>query len=311
MDAMIETRGLRKEFGELVAVNDVSIRVKKGEVFGFLGPNGAGKSTTINMLITMLPITAGSGSVAGWDVAKDPAKVRASIGVIMQSNSLEPELTTQENLEYYGRLNHMDPAEIPDAVCEVLKVVGLAKKADELVKNLSGGMKRRLEIARSFLHRPGLIFMDEPTTGLDPQTKQAIWRYIRHLNRDQGLTIFLTTHYMEEADALCDRLAIIDHGSIIAEGTPAELKDMIGEGDIIDVAVDSGEEERFAAIVKGLGMTSRSTEGRLRLHTDRGEERIPDLMAACTGKVHIRSIALHEPTLEDVFIHFTGRSMRE
>ncbi|MDP7078683.1 MAG: ATP-binding cassette domain-containing protein [Candidatus Undinarchaeales archaeon] len=311
MDAMIETKGLRKEFGDLVAVNDVSITVKKGEVFGFLGPNGAGKSTTINMLITMLPITAGSGSVAGWDVAKDPDRIRASIGVIMQTNSLEPELTTRENLEYYGRLNHMGPADIPDAVCEVLNVVGLTNKADELVKNLSGGMKRRLEIARSFLHRPGLIFMDEPTTGLDPQTKQAIWRYIRHLNKDQGLTIFLTTHYMEEADALCDRLAIIDHGRIIAEGTPAELKDMIGEGDIIDISLDNEEDDRFAAIAKELGMTARSHEGRLRLHTDRGEERIPDLMAACAGKVHIRSIALHEPTLEDVFIHFTGRSMRE
>lgn len=211
-ETIISVNNLSKKFGDITAVDKISFEIYKGEIFGFLGPNGAGKSTTINILTTMLSPTEGDISIAGLSLRNNLSKIRAKIGVIPQNISLEPELTGYENLQFYGSLYHIPQNKLKEKIDEILHITGLYEKRNILVKNYSGGMKRRLEIGKSFLHDPEVIFMDEPTTGLDTQTKQAIWAYIRKINREQGITIFLTTHYLEEADALCDRVAIIDYG---------------------------------------------------------------------------------------------------
>lgn len=306
---IISVKNLHKEFGSFIAVKNIDFEVFEGEIFGFLGPNGAGKSTTINMLTTVLPLSSGSINIAGFDSIKQAQKVRGAIGVIPQNNSLEPELTAYENLEYYGRLYHMKQGDIKERIIELLKIVGLLEKKDILVKNYSGGMRRRLEIAKSFIHNPKIIFMDEPTTGLDAQTKQSIWDHIKRLNKENNVTIFITTHYLEEADALCDRIAIIDHGEIIALDTAENLKDMIGEGDMIDVTTDKPDE--FVKIVKKITKKIQKDKKRIRLFVDHGEKKIPQIMKLCEKKVKIESISFHEPTMEDVFFHFTGRSLRE
>ena len=226
--AIIEAKGLTRRFDGLVAVDHIDLDVEEGEIFGFLGPNGAGKTTTIKMLTTLLKPSEGEAKVCGYDVVKQPDLVRRSIGVVFQEPALDDQLTGRENLDFHARLYGLNKREREERIEEVLKLVGLADRADELVKNYSGGMRRRLEIARGFIHHPRILFLDEPTLGLDVQTRRAIWNYIMKLNKKEGITIFLTTHYLEEADRLSDRVAIIDNGKILAVDSPRKLKDMIG-----------------------------------------------------------------------------------
>ncbi len=221
---MIEVKNLTKKFNGFIAVDNISFKVKKGEIFGFLGPNGAGKTTTIKMLITLLRPSAGSINLNGSDVAKEKNEVRRSFGIVFQDQSLDDELTARENMEFHGVLYRVPKQIRRERIEQLLKFVELWERRDELVKKFSGGMKRRLEVARGLIHHPKILFLDEPTLGLDPQTRSHIWSHIKNLNEKEGMTIFFTTHYMEEAEKIAQRIAIIDHGKIIATGTPAELK---------------------------------------------------------------------------------------
>jgi ABC-2 type transport system ATP-binding protein len=225
---MISVRNLTKRFGDLAAVQDISFNVKKGEIFAFLGPNGAGKSTTIKMLTTLLAPSSGSVEIDGLDPAKHPNQVRERIGIVFQDPSLDTELTAYENMEFHGVLYHVPKRVRRERIASLLELFGLWDRRNHFVKNFSGGMRRRLEIARCLLHTPNVIFLDEPTLGLDPQTRHQLWSQVRRLNQDEQVTVFLTTHYMEEAERVADRIAIIDHGRIIAEGTAAELKSNTG-----------------------------------------------------------------------------------
>ena len=240
-DAAIFIQGLTKKFGELTAVDNVDLSIKKGELFGLLGANGAGKSTIIKMLTTMLTPTAGIARVWGHDVAKERNEVRSSIGVVFQDPAVDSMLTGRENLDFHGRMYGMDRALRKERIEEVLDLVDLSEKADVKMQDYSGGMQRRLEIARGLMHCPHVLFLDEPTLGLDPQTRRHIWQYIRNMNKKKSVTVILTTHYMEEADYLCDRVAIIDNGKIVALDTPENLKGMIGS-DTISLDIKSGEE---------------------------------------------------------------------
>jgi len=309
----IEAYKLTKRFGDLVAVNEIDLRVKEGEIFGFLGPNGAGKTTTIHMLTTLLRPTSGKAYVGGYDVTREAWKVRRIIGIVFQDPSLDIQLTAWENLDFHGRIYHMSKAEREKRIVEVLSMVDLEDRAHEVVRNFSSGMRRRLEIARSFMHHAKILFLDEPTLGLDPQTRRHIWEYIRRINRELGVTIMLTTHYMEEADQLSDRVAIIDHGRIVAEGTPKELKDSIG-GDVVRV-----ESDKPKLLLKGLRVTAGSmiynskVVGRdVVLSVKRAEEVLP-LIFETSQKfaVTVSKVTYKEPSLEDVFLHYTGREYRE
>ncbi len=306
---IIETYALTKEFNGLKAVDRVSFAVKKGEIFGFLGPNGAGKTTTINMLTTLLLPTSGTAKVNGYDILKEQDAVRRSIGIIPQEVVLENDLTAKENLQFHADIYNVSKKCASERIPELLRLVGLEKRIDDRVATYSGGMKRRLEIIKAFLHNPAIIFMDEPTQGLDPQTRRVIWDHIKYLNEEEGITIFLTTHNMEEADYLSDRVAIIDYGKILDLDAPANLKDKIGEGDVIDLRVDKKD-----AFVKEVGEYSPQVleDGTVRLRALRGEAALPMILKLSESLgLTISSIALREPTLEDVFIHYTGREIRE
>lgn len=221
---IIDVKNLTKKFGELTAVDDISFSVKEGEIFAFLGPNGAGKSTSIKMLTTLLDLTAGTVRLNNFDVVREPNETRKSFGIVFQDPSLDTELTAYENMEFHAVLYGQDKSLYKPRIEELLKLVDLWDRRDSLTKDFSGGMKRRLEIARGLLHHPKVLFLDEPTLGLDPQTRNHIWTYIQNLNQKEGLTVFFTTHYMEEADKNADRVAVIDHGKILTTGTPEELK---------------------------------------------------------------------------------------
>jgi len=308
----IRVEGLVKTFDGFTAVDRVSFAVAEGELFGLLGPNGAGKTTTINMLATLLRPTAGSAVVAGFDVARDRDAVRKSIGIVFQEPALDGRLTGRENLEFHTMMYGLGKAERRRRIDEVLALVELTDKAGVLVDKYSGGMKRRLEIARGLTHRPEVLFLDEPTLGLDAQTRRHIWDYVRKLNKESGVTIILTTHYMEEADFLCDRVAIMDHGAFAALDTPARLKDALG-GDVVSLELEGDA----AAFLEALGREawikrSKLREDVLSLTMERGERRIPDLvvMAGRHG-VAVSCVNLRKPSLEDVFLHFTGRTIRE
>jgi len=312
MENAIETNALTKHFGDLVAVDSIDLKVGRGELFGLLGPNGAGKTTTISMLSTILPETSGAGNVCGFDISKDQDRVRECIGIVFQDPSLDEELTGQENLDFHGRLYGM-PADLRKKRSdEVLKLVGLSERRNTLVKEYSGGMKRRLEIARGLMHHPKVLFLDEPTLGLDPQTRRSIWDYIKELNDRDDITIILTTHYMDEADYLCDRVAIIDKGKIIALDTPEDFKDKVG-GDIIKVKAN-GKKGNFKSCLKKFKSIKRVIfdNSELVLSVDRGETLIPKLVEeAKKCGAPIEAISLRKPTLEDVFLHYTGRGIRE
>lgn len=310
MATIVETNNLTKVYGgKFKAVDHISFEVEKGEIFGFLGPNGAGKTTTVQMLCTLTQITEGEAKIAGIDVKKQPDEVRKKIGLVPQDISVDDELTAKENLELHGKLYHMPKSLINERISELLKVVELTDWKNSLVKTFSGGMRRRLEIAEGLMHRPEILFLDEPTLGLDPSSRASIWEYVKKLN-EQGVTIFMTTHYMDEADKLCDRIAIIDFGKIVKVGTPNELKGMLG-GDIITVYTN--DSETFLNQVKKLEFVSEVSprEGGVRITVNNGETAIPKLFEEASRiGVSINNISLSRPTLDDVFIKFTGRSLR-
>jgi ABC-2 type transport system ATP-binding protein len=307
---MIEVKDLTKEFGSLVAVDAISFAVERGEVFGLLGPNGAGKTTTLSMLSTILKITSGTATVNGFDVAKHPSQVRRSIGIVFQEPSIDDRLTGRENLEMHANLYAVPGGEKEKRIEEVLKLVELEDRADSLMRTYSGGMRRRLEIARGLIHHPSVLFLDEPTLGLDPQTREHIWNYIMELSKRENITMVLTTHYMEEADKLCDRIAIVDYGKIIALDEPRRLKGGL-EGDIITVKTEMVKELSEKLNEMKLVKEMREQEGELKLTVKDGEKFIPRVVEiAATLGIHIESMSIHEPTLEDVFLHYTGREIR-
>jgi ABC-2 type transport system ATP-binding protein len=310
--AAIRTEGLVKRFGEITAVDGIDLEVAEGQLFGLLGPNGAGKTTTINILATLLKPTAGRAFIDGIDVVDDPSAVRKRIGIVFQDPSLDEELTGMENLRFHARLYKVPRAKRDPRIEELLALVELADRKDDRVKTYSGGMRRRLEIARGLIHDPRVLFLDEPTLGLDPQTRQHIWEYIQRLNREQNVTMVLTTHYMDEADSLCDRLAIIDRGRIVAQGSPGELKNEIG-GDLLYLSVNGAKQDALA-IVEGLDAVraAKETTDGIQLEVDRGEETIPVVLDAVRARgVGVKSISLQKPTLNDVFIKHTGRAIRD
>jgi ABC-2 type transport system ATP-binding protein len=304
--AIISVNNLSKRFKSLTAVDDISFSVSEGEVFGFLGPNGAGKTTTINILCTLLSPSVGAASIAGFDCVKQPDQVRSTIGLIFQDTTLDTGLTAYENLKFHAYLYNLDRKLAEKRIDEMLEVVELTARKRDLIKNFSGGMKRRLEIARGLLHYPRVLFLDEPTLGLDPQTRNTIWAFINTLRQREKITVFMTTHYMEEAEN-CGRIAIIDNGKIIAEGTPAKLKEMV-RGDIVRISTEN-DRKAVAEIKSIFDITARDENGGLFLETERGEEFIPKLIHALSMKT--RSVSLEKPTLNDVFLKLTGRTIRD
>jgi len=304
--AIISVQNLVKQFKTLNAVNGISFSVDEGEVFGFLGPNGAGKTTTINILCTLLSPTSGKAEIAGFDCAGSPDRVRSSIGLIFQDTTLDAGLTAYENLKFHAYLYNLDSKLAEKRIDEMLAVVALQGRKHDLIKNFSGGMKRRLEIARGLLHYPRVLFLDEPTIGLDPQTRNTIWGFINALREKENITIFMTTHYMEEAEN-CDRIAIIDNGSIIALDTPARLKQMV-HGEIIHL-VTADNDRAIQEIEKLFNITAREENGGLSLETEKGEEFIPKLIHSLP--LQTLSVSLKKPTLNDVFLKLTGRTIRD
>jgi len=308
----IKTEKLTKKFDDFIAVDQISFTVREGELFGLLGPNGAGKTTTINILSTLLKSTSGYAEVAGHDIRKDRDGVRRSIGIVFQEPALDNKLTGRENLEFHAMMYGIGKEDRKRKIEELLELVELIGKADVLVENYSGGMKRRLEIARGLIHKPKVLFLDEPTLGLDAQTRRHIWDYIKKLNKRNKVTIILTTHYMEEADYLCDRIAIMDHGKFIAIDTPDKLKDLIG-GDVISLEIDGNPGiiiEKLRAIdwIK----TINQRNGILSMTVEKGERKIPKLIdLAQKNGIKVNSVHLRKPSLEDVFLYFTGRTIRE
>lgn len=310
----IETNGITKNFDGVTAVNNISILIKQGELFGLLGPNGAGKTTLINMLSTMTDPSSGGAKVWGFDVVKDASSVRQSIGVVFQDTTLDDRLTGRENLDLHGRLYGLDGKLRKKRIEEVLALVDLTDRAESLVKTYSGGMMRRLEIARGFIHKPHVLFLDEPTIGLDPQARTHIWKYIETLIKEEGVTIVLTTHYMEEADHLCDRIAIIDHGDIVVLDTPQALKNMIG-GDVITLELeDYNDVVRLYDIYENNGFTKivSKKNNEVIIAVRDGERQIPHVLdIASSANISIFSVSLHKPTLDDVFLHHTGHAIRD
>jgi ABC-2 type transport system ATP-binding protein len=302
----VVAESLGRRFGDFVAVRDVSFTVAEGEAFGFLGPNGAGKSTTINMLCTLLRPTSGQARIAGLDVARQPLQVRQQIGLVFQDTTLDDYLTAAENLRFHAELYGVDPQIREQRLAAVLEMVGLDDRRDDLVGDFSGGMKRRLEIARGLIHSPRVLFLDEPTVGLDPQTRAHIWEYINELRRREQITIFLTTHYMDEAEH-CDRIAIIDHGSLVAIDTPDALKATIGK-DRIELHVDDAE-ATISELATGFGIEARLAEGVVIFQVAGGEQFVPRLFAELEQP--IRSIRVARPSLDDVFMTYTGRTIRD
>ena len=303
---MIEAQGLVKKYGEIEAVSGIDLEVHSGEIFGFLGPNGAGKSTTISMLCTLLTPTAGTASVAGINVMKDPAAVRQRIGLVFQDPSLDDQLTGRENLEFHAFIYSVPAAERRKRIDEMLDLLQLSDRASSQVRTYSGGMKRRLEIARGMLHQPQVLFLDEPTIGLDPQTRKSIWTYLNELRSRKGVTIFMTTHYMDEAE-YCDRIAIIDRGRIVALGTPDELKAKVG-GDVVTMT-SSDPDAAAREIEELLGVTPSRDNGALRMEVSDGKKFVPQLVRELTAPVD--TVTLRRPSLDDVFLKLTGRAIRE
>jgi ABC-2 type transport system ATP-binding protein len=304
--AVIEATGLSKRYGQIEAVRGIDLLVQRGEVFGFLGPNGAGKSTTISMLCTLLQPTGGKATVAGIDVEADPGLVRTRIGLVFQDPSLDDQLTGRENLDMHATIYGVPPAVRKQRIAEVLDVVQLADRANSLVRTYSGGMKRRLEIARGVLHYPQVLFLDEPTLGLDPQTRNHIWGYLHDLRQREGITLFMTTHYMDEAE-FCDRIAIIDQGKIVALGTPQELKDMVG-GDVITITTADGA-AAADEIWRIFELKAVADNGSLRLEVEEGRTFLPRLLRELS--VPVQSVAVRRPSLDDVFLKLTGHAIRD
>ena len=310
----IAVENIVKRYGTFEAVKGVSFSVNEGEIFGLLGPNGAGKSTLIRMMTTLVPITAGRAIVAGHDVAKESDAVRRVIGVIPQALTSDPDLTLEENLSIYAKLYGVPKAERKANIQEVLEAVDLVKWRDAQTKTLSGGMRRRLEIARGLVHNPHIFFLDEPTTGLDPVSRIAVWEMLDKLRKERNLTMILTTHYMEEADKLCDRIAIVDHGNLVALGTPIELKQNVPGANVVEVHFDRETPEWKGRLEKLEGVTSVQAEsaGFYRVLTSSGSATTMQLveLAASLGET-LTSLSVQNTSLDDVFVHYTGRQLRD
>ncbi len=309
----IEVSGITKKYGPITAVDNVSFDVFDGEIFGFLGPNGAGKTTLIRMLTTLLRPTSGEARVACCDVAKQPDAVRREIGVVPQAMTSDLDLTGFENMDIYGRFYGIPSKERKDRIKYLLEMVGLTERANDLVAAYSGGMRRRLEVARVLVHRPKILFLDEPTIGLDPQSRHVVWDFLRKLREGDSMTVFLTTHYMEEAEALCNRVAIIDSGKIIAIGSPDELKSQLPGNDIVSLAFENLS-EGIVARINDLTFVHKVNieDNSIRVYVDSGAQNLLmliDEIKSSGGK--ILSATIHEQSLEDVFIHYTGKSIRE
>jgi ABC-2 type transport system ATP-binding protein len=302
----IEVAGLTKTYGEVEAVRGVSFTVARGEIFGFLGPNGAGKSTTINMLCTLARPTSGTARVSGFDVAGERDDVRRHIGLVFQDQTLDGYLTAEQNLRLHAELYGVQKDLVEQRMIQMLEMVDLADRRDGKVMTFSGGMRRRLEIARGLMHSPRVLFLDEPTIGLDPQTRSSIWRYIRALQEAEGTTIFMTTHYMDEAE-LCDRIAIIDRGEIVVLDTPEALKASVGADRVVLGTADDAA--ALTALRDRFGIEATMAEGAVTFHVESGEAFVPLLFAELD--VAITSVALSRPTLDDVFMRYTGSTIRD
>jgi len=305
MEPAIEILNLTKEFGKIKAVDNLSLKIEHGEVFGLLGPNGAGKTTILMMLTTLVNPTDGTAKVNGFDIKKEADKVRKSIGIVFQDPSSDDILTGYENLKLHAMLYGIPDKTVEEKITEVLRLVDLEDRKKELLKNYSGGMRRRLEIARGLMHQPAVLFLDEPTLGLDPQTREHIWEYIRKLASEKKMTIILTTHYMEEADLLCNRIAIIDKGKIVALDTPGNLKKIIG-GDIIRIKSPAPNIEAIKKLdfVKKVEMVDKTVS----ITVEGARKHLPKILETI-GKVD--SVYVREPTLNDVFLHYTGQEIRD
>jgi len=310
----IEVDHIVKKYGEFTAVNDISFSVKEGEIFGLLGPNGAGKSTLIRMMTTLIPITSGHARIAGNDVAKDPNSARHLIGVIPQALTSDLDLTVDENLNIYAKLYDVPTKERQRSIDELLNLVDLTKWRDAQTKTLSGGMRRRLEIARGLVHHPKIFFLDEPTTGLDPVSRVAVWEMLGNIKAQRQLTILITTHYMDEADRLCDRIAIVDHGKLVALDTPAALKASVPGSNVIEAQFENAPKD-WEERLKGLDeVTSVQHEGAgmYRVLTGNGSKTTTELVEmAVQAGVAVKSLSVQNTTLDDVFVHYTGRQLRD
>jgi ABC-2 type transport system ATP-binding protein len=302
----VAVEGLAKRYGDVEAVRGIDFEVRRGEVFGFLGPNGAGKSTTIGMLCTLVSPTGGRAAVAGFDVVARRDDVRRNIGLVFQDPTLDGYLSAEQNLRLHAELYGVPRAIVKPRMQQVLEMVGLWERRKSRANTFSGGMKRRLEIARGLLHSPRVLFLDEPTVGLDPQTRASIWGYIRELREREDITIFLTTHYMDEAE-YCDRIAIMDHGRIIVIDTPEALKASVGQ-DRVQLQTDDAA-ATIAALREAFGLEAKVAEGEVTFHVERGEAFLPELFARLD--VPIRGVRLARPSLDDVFMSYTGSTIRD
>ncbi|HWQ63015.1 MAG TPA: ATP-binding cassette domain-containing protein [Methanospirillum sp.] len=311
MTPIIKTINLTKIFGTNTAVNTISLEVHKGEVFGLLGPNGAGKTTLLSMLCTILKPTSGTAVINGYDIIQSSAMVRRSIGIVFQDPSVDTDMTSRENLQMHADLYDVPVSEQASRIQEVLTLVQLEDRADQFLKTYSGGMRRRLEIARGLLHYPRVLFLDEPTIGLDPQSREHIWSYIRQLREREDMTLILTTHYMEEADELCDRIAIIDHGTIVALDTPSALKQTVGS-EMILLKTDDPEKLQSLLVHIPEIDTIRAIDNEVRISVTNADDELPRIMEiAFREGVHMSSVHLSRPDMNDVFMHYTGREIRE
>jgi ABC-2 type transport system ATP-binding protein len=311
MPHVIETRQLTKAYGSFKAVDELSITVENGEIFGLLGPNGAGKTTVISMLSTILKPTSGTGIVNGFDIVKEANKVRKSIGIVFQEPSIDDRLTGRENLFMHANLYGVPASDQKERINRILKLIELEDRADDLLRTYSGGMRRRLELGRGLIHYPKVLFLDEPTVGLDPQTRDHIWKYIKDLKEAHDITVVLTTHYMDEADRLSDRIAIMDHGKIVILDSPQKLKETL-EGDVI--VVEANNLDLLSDLIgKELGFTQNAiVSGALEITVRNGKAVMPRIMElASQNNIYVESLLLREPNLEDVFLHYTGRTIRE
>jgi ABC-2 type transport system ATP-binding protein len=307
--AAILATDLHKQFGDNHAVDGIDLAIEPGEIYGFLGPNGAGKSTTMKVLCTLLTPTSGSASVAGFDVVDHPGEIRVRIGVALQDASIDGKQTGRELLKLQGRLYGLSGTDIKRRMDDVIGLVDIGTAIDDRVESYSGGMKRRLDLAMSLIHRPQILFLDEPTTGLDPEARAAMWGELERLAEREKLTILLTTHYLEEADRLADRLAIVSRGRIVAGGTPEELKRDL-EGDAVHVELDDGHGDLALEIVRELGEVHEAQlEGRdLRARVDNGGRAVPGILSALGARgIAVASVTLSRPSLDDVYLHHTGR----
>ncbi|MGD0729358.1 MAG: ATP-binding cassette domain-containing protein [Candidatus Micrarchaeaceae archaeon] len=312
-DYAIEIQNLVKQFDKLTAVNDLNLNIKKGEIFGLLGPNGAGKSTTINMILGLIDPTSGRVLVNGVDMQKEPAKARNEMGIVTQETVVESELTAEQNLMIFGKLYHIPPSELKKSIDFALDLADLTNFRNAFAGTFSGGMKRRLETAKSLMHAPKVLLLDEPTTGLDIQNRTKIWNLLRKINREQNITILLTTQYLEESDQLCNRIGIIDHGKLIALGTPSELRQKIGMSNVIEVSADKDDLQKVATVFRRVGLEPQILSNKvIAPGGSTAIEKIEKLIKAITAnKINISNISMHEPTIDDVFLKLTGSEVRD